>query len=75
MRRAALVPIRTLAFFGRYACFYVAEGMLHVSGVLAVVCMGTFLAATFWPMVCSRASMEHVWHTVRLLYRSIRKAS
>ena len=35
-----------------------------VSGVLAVVVQGVFLSATFWPIIVSRETMEHVWHTV-----------
>jgi NhaP-type Na+/H+ or K+/H+ antiporter len=49
-----------LTIGGSYICFYVAEGMLEVSGVLAVVTMGVLLAATFWPLVCSRSTMENV---------------
>ena len=43
-------------------CFYVAEGVLHVSGVLAVVSMGAGLGATFWPLICSKETMQGVWH-------------
>lgn len=51
-----------LTVFGSYSCFYVAEAVCGVSGVLAVVTMGVGLSATFWPLVCSRDTMEHVWH-------------
>ena len=36
---------------GAYGCFYVAEGMLGASGVMAVVFMGGYLARTFWPVL------------------------
>ena len=39
-----------------------AEGVLHVSGVLAVVSMGAGLGATFWPLICSKETMQGVWH-------------
>jgi NhaP-type Na+/H+ or K+/H+ antiporter len=50
------------------SCFYTAENIASVSGVLAVVVQGVFLSATFWPIVASRQTMEHVWHTVEWLY-------
>jgi NhaP-type Na+/H+ or K+/H+ antiporter len=43
-----------LTILGAYACFYTAEGIFGVSGVLAVVTTGVTLAATFWPIVISR---------------------
>ena len=49
-----------------------ARARSQVSGVLAVVCMGVFLAATFWPIVCSRETMEHVWHTLEWLFNTVR---
>ena len=51
-----------LTIFAAYTCFYVCEAVCGVSGVLGVVTMGVGLSATFWPMVCSRETMEHVWH-------------
>ncbi len=43
-----------------------------MSGVLAVVCMGALLAATFWNIVLSRETMEHVWHTLEWLFNTVR---
>ena len=54
-----------------YCCFYTAENLVNVSGVLAVVVQGVFLSATFWPVVASRQTMEHVWHTVEWLYTTL----
>ncbi|KAL1526310.1 hypothetical protein AB1Y20_015027 [Prymnesium parvum] len=51
-----------------YCCYYTCENIAQVSGVLAVVVQGTFLSATFWPIVASRQTMEHVWHTVEWVY-------
>ena len=51
-----------LTVFAAYTCFYVAEGVCHVSGVLAVVSMGAGLGATFWPLICSKETMQGVWH-------------
>ena len=42
-----------------------------MSGVLAVVTMGVCLAATVWPMVCSRSSMENVWHTAEWFFNTV----
>jgi len=61
----------SLTIAGAYSCFYVAEATLEVSGVLAVVTMGMFLATTVWPVVCSRAVMEHVWHTLEWLLNTV----
>ena len=33
--------------------------------------MGTLLAATFWPLVCSRTTMENVWHTAEWLFNTV----
>ena len=60
-----------LTIASSYSCFYVAEGVLGVSGVLAVVTMGTFLAATFWPLIISRSTMEHVWHCLEWLFNTV----
>ena len=60
-----------LTVVAAYMCFYVAEGVLQVSGVLAVVTMGVLLAATFWPLVCSRSTMENVWHTFEWLLNTV----
>ena len=45
--------------------------VLQVSGVLAVVTMGVLLAATFWPLVCSRTTMQNVWHTFEWLFNTV----
>jgi hypothetical protein len=49
-----------ITLVGSYACFYMAENTaIDVSGVLAVVVQGTFLAATAWPVIADKSTMTH----------------
>ena len=53
-------------------CFYIAEmTSLDVSGVLAVVVQATFLAAFASPVIASRSTMTHVWHTIEWLFLTL----
>ena len=60
-----------LTVFGAYACFYVAEGMIEASGVMAVVCMGGVLAATFWPVLADPGLLRGTWHTLEWAYNTV----
>ena len=60
-----------LTVFGAYACFYVAEGMIGASGVMAVVCMGGVLAATFWPVLADPDLLRGTWHTLEWAYNTV----
>lgn len=57
--------------FGAYACFYVAEGMIEASGVMAVVSMGGVLAATFWPVLADPDLLRGTWHTLEWAYNTV----
>jgi len=50
-----------------YLCFYCAERIFHVSGVLAVVTAAHVLAKYVWPWVCSKETMRVTWHTIEFL--------
>ena len=56
-------------------CLLVATHLLRLSAHCALhttrYVPGTFLSATFWPIVASRQTMEHVWHTIECKLTSL----
>lgn len=50
-----------------YWSFIIAEGVFHMSGVLATVASSLVLAHHMWPHIVSPHSMKHVWHTIESL--------
>jgi NhaP-type Na+/H+ or K+/H+ antiporter len=50
-----------------YWSFIMAEGVMHLSGVLSTVAASLVLAHHMWPHVVSPESMHHVWHTFEAL--------
>eukprot|EP00928_Gymnodinium_smaydae_P023919 TRINITY_DN19542_c1_g1_i1.p1 TRINITY_DN19542_c1_g1~~TRINITY_DN19542_c1_g1_i1.p1 ORF type:complete len:1136 (+),score=198.70 TRINITY_DN19542_c1_g1_i1:54-3410(+) len=50
-----------------YSSFIIAEGLLHISGVLSTVAAALVLAHHMWPHVTSLETMHHVWHTFETL--------
>jgi len=55
---------------GAFACYYVSEVILGVSGVLAIICAGAECAFFMWPLVCNRAALEHLWHFLEWLFNT-----
>ena len=51
-----------ITFFAVYLCFFVAESVLHVSGILALVVLGFFLGT--YGKVRMGEDMIHALHTV-----------
>lgn len=47
-----------------YWSFLLAEGVLHVSGVLSTVFAALVLAHKMWPVLCERGSMLEIWHVI-----------
>ena len=56
-----------LTVVGAYGCFYVAEGLLGASGVMAVVFMGGWLSYSFWPVLADPELLTGTWHTLEWL--------
>jgi hypothetical protein len=50
-----------------YWSFIIAEGVFHISGVLAVVASALVLAHAMWPRVVDKESMHAVWHMLEYL--------
>lgn len=50
-----------------YWAFVMAEGVFHISGVLATVASALTLAHFMWPHVVCPESMHHVWHMLETL--------
>jgi NhaP-type Na+/H+ or K+/H+ antiporter len=50
-----------------YWSFIIVEGVLHLSGVLAVVASSLVLAHHMWPHIVAPDSLHHVWHTFESL--------
>lgn len=50
-----------------YWSFIIAEGVFHMSGVLATVASSLVLAHHMWPHIVSPDSLHHVWHAVESL--------
>merc|ERR1719478_876945 len=57
----------TLTLACGYWSFIIAEGVLHISGVLACVAAALTLAHFMWPHIVSQGSMHHVWHMLENL--------
>ena len=45
--------------------------MIEASGVMAVVCMGGVLAATFWPVLADPDLLRGTWHTLEWAYNTV----
>merc|ERR1719356_1757287 len=54
-----------------YSSFLVAEGLLHLSGVLATVSSSLVLAHLMWPHVQNHHTMHTVWHMFEYLGNTI----
>merc|ERR1719460_1351351 len=50
-----------------YWSFIIAEGVFHISGVLATVASALVLAHAMWPQVVDKESMHTVWHMLEYL--------
>lgn len=50
-----------------YWSFLVAEGVFHMSGVLATVASSLVLADKMWPLIVCKESMHTVWHMFEYL--------
>ena len=50
-----------------YGTFFLAEGLFHMSGALAVVVAGWILAWKMWPKVISPSAMKSFWRTIDFL--------
>merc|ERR1719162_2276577 len=50
-----------------YWSFIMAEGVFHISGVLATVAASLMLASLMWPHIVNEEAMHHVWHTLEAL--------
>merc|ERR1719272_2765863 len=61
----------TLTLACGYWSFIIAEGVFHISGVLACVAAALTLAHFMWPHVCCQTSMHHVWHMLETLGNTI----
>ena len=63
-------PQAAITVAGAFACYYVSEVILGVSGVLAIICAGAECAFFMWPLVCNRAALEHLWHFLEWLFNT-----
>jgi len=54
-----------------YWSFIIAEGVFHISGVLATVAAALVLAHSMWPRVVSKKSMHDFWHMLEYLGNTI----
>jgi NhaP-type Na+/H+ or K+/H+ antiporter len=54
-----------------YLCFYVAEALLHMSGVLAVVCCGVVTKAFASTLIIDQEMMAKFWGLVEHLLNSV----
>jgi NhaP-type Na+/H+ or K+/H+ antiporter len=54
-----------------YSSFVVAEGALHISGVLSTVAAALILAHKMWPHVVDVEAMHDIWHMLEYLGNSI----
>jgi len=61
----------TITLVAAYTAFIVAEGMFHVSGVLAVVVLGLILAATGTTTIKDRAAMHHFWEMIEYIANTL----
>jgi len=67
---AAVIQI-TLTLACGYWSFIIAEGVFHISGVLACVGSALTLAHFMWPHVVCPTSMKHFWHMLEWLGNTI----
>jgi len=56
-----------LTMCAAYWSFVLAEGVLHMSGVLATVCCSLVLAHHMWPHIVDREAMLGFWHVLENL--------
>jgi NhaP-type Na+/H+ or K+/H+ antiporter len=54
-----------------YWSFIIAEGVFHISGVLATVSSALVLAHAMWPNVIDKESMHTFWHMLEYLGNTI----
>ncbi|CAK0830975.1 unnamed protein product [Prorocentrum cordatum] len=54
-----------------YSSFGIAEGILHVNGVLATVASSLFLARFMWPQIVDKHSLHMVWEMFGYLGNSV----
>merc|ERR1719359_1153639 len=54
-----------------YTSFVIAEGALHISGVLSTVAAALILAHKMWPHIVSKEAMHDIWHTLEYLGNNI----
>ena len=57
----------TITFFASNITFIIAEGALHVSGVLAVVALGLVLAVSGRTSIKDHESMHHFWEMIEYI--------
>jgi len=61
----------TLTICCAYCSFVIAEGALHISGVLCTVSASLVLADKMWPSIVEKETMHHVWHMLEYLGNTI----
>jgi len=61
----------SLTICNAYWAFFLAEGVLHWSGVLCTVASCLVLADRMWPAIVHKHSMHHVWHMLEFLGNTI----
>jgi len=64
--RSSIIQI-SLTLCCAYWSFIMAEGVLHISGVLSTVAAALVLAHHMWPHVVGKEAMHHVWHAFEAL--------
>jgi NhaP-type Na+/H+ or K+/H+ antiporter len=50
-----------------YWSFCIAEGALHISGVLCTVTASLVLADKMWPVIVDKHGLHHIWHMFEYL--------
>lgn len=54
-----------------YWSFCIAEGALHISGVLCTVVASLVLADKMWPAIVDKGSLHHIWHMFEYLGNTV----
>lgn len=54
-----------------YVSFSVAEGLFHISGVLATVAASLVLAHFMWPKIVGASTMHRIWHMFEYLGNTV----
>lgn len=67
---SALIQV-SLTFVCAYWAFFIAEGFLHISGVLSTVAAALVLAQKVWPVLVSQQGCHEIWHVVEFLGNAI----